>query len=257
MESAELARRAGHRWLEILRMNGAAEGSLFLGEWSDTRAAIAELGQRELSVDLRANLACNEAMLATLTGNPEEASACLEPYADGLAASESVTVRATYLMDRALMNLATGDIEAARRDSAEAVSIDPLGINSPHALAIQARAALWLHEAEGARSVLCAMKGFRGRWMAAERLTVEAGLAAIEDREKEAAGAYREAVEAWRVLDCRLDLALCELDLVLLLGPDHPDATVAKEARDIFSQIGAKPFLERLNLAVGTEPRAS
>jgi hypothetical protein len=41
------------------------------------------------------------------------------------------------------------------------------------------------------------------------------------------------------------------LDLVLLLGPAHPDATAAKEARDIFTQLGAKPFLERLNRAAG------
>jgi hypothetical protein len=59
------------------------------------------------------------------------------------------------------------------------------------------------------------------------------------------------------MLDCTLDLALCELDLVLLLGPDHPDVIVAKEAGDIFTQLGAKPFLERLNLAVGIGPQAS
>ena len=70
---------------------------------------------------------------------------------------------------------------------------------------------------------------------------------------EEAAEAYRGAIEAWRALKCTLDLALCELDLVLLFGPDHPDATGAKEARDIFTQLGAKPFLERLNRAAGAE----
>ena len=99
------------------------------------------------------------------------------------------------------------------------------------------------------------MKAFRGRWMAAARLTAEAGLAALEGRVEEAAEAYRGAIEAWRALDCTLDLALCELDLVLLLGPDHPDATAAKEARDIFTQLGAKPFLERLNRPWGSDRR--
>jgi tetratricopeptide (TPR) repeat protein len=252
-EAAELCRRAGHRGLELANLINGAEVSLFLGEWSDTRAALTELRQRDLSVAQRAYLAGNEAMLAALMGNPEEASACLDPYSDRLAASESVTVRATYLMDRALMNLATGDIEAARRESAEAVSADPLGINSPRSLAIQARACLWLGDVEGARAALTVMQAFRGRRVAAARLTVEAGLAALEERATKAAGAYRGAIEAWRTLACTLDLALCELDLVLLLGPDHPDATVAKEARDIFTQLGAKPFLERLNRAAGTE----
>jgi len=97
------------------------------------------------------------------------------------------------------------------------------------------------------------MRPFRGRWMTAERLTMEAGLAALEGRVQEAAETYRRAVEAWRALDCTLDLALCELDRVLLLGPDHPDATMAKEARDIFTELGAKPFLERLNHAARLE----
>jgi hypothetical protein len=35
------------------------------------------------------------------------------------------------------------------------------------------------------------------------------------------------------------------------LGPDHADATVAKEARDIFTQLGAQPFLNQLNTYVG------
>ena len=48
----------------------------------------------------------------------------------------------TYLLDRSLVSLATGDLETARLESAEAVSIDPIGINARDALAIQARACL-------------------------------------------------------------------------------------------------------------------
>ena len=101
------------------------------------------------------------------------------------------------------------------------------------------------------------MKAFRGRRVAAARLTAEAGLAALEGRGEEAAETYRSAIEAWRALECTLGLALCELDLVLLLGPDYPHATAAKEARDIFTRLGAKPFLDRLNRAAGTEQSAS
>ena len=59
-EAAELARRAGHRGLEVVNLTNGAEDSLFLGEWSDTRAVIAELGQRELSLEQKANLSCTE-----------------------------------------------------------------------------------------------------------------------------------------------------------------------------------------------------
>jgi hypothetical protein len=157
------------------------------------------------------------------------------------------------MRSRSIVALAEGDIERAHHDAAEAVATDPLGINSSYALAIQARTSLWLHDASGAHDALAAMRGFRGRWMAAERLTVEAGLAALDGRSEIAASGYRNCIEAWRGLDCTLDLALCELDLVLLLGPDHPDATAAKEARDIFIQMGATPFLQRLNSATGDE----
>jgi class 3 adenylate cyclase/tetratricopeptide (TPR) repeat protein len=252
-ESAELARRAGHRGVEIMNLLNGAEFSFFLGEWSDTRAAITELRQRDLPFDLTAMLSCTEAMLAALTKDPAKASACLERHADRMAATEDVPVRATYLRARALVSLAAGELEAARREAAEAVSVDPMGINSPRSLAIQARACLWLGDAESARSVLSTMTGFRGRWMAAGRLTAEAGLAALEGRAEEAAEAYRGAIEAWRALECTLDLALCELDLVLLLGPDHPDATAARESRGILTHLGAKPFLERLNRAAGAE----
>jgi class 3 adenylate cyclase/tetratricopeptide (TPR) repeat protein len=248
-QSAELARRAGHRWLEISRMNGAAEGSLFLGEWGDTRTAITELEQRVLPLEQRAFLDCIEATLAALTGDREGASSCLERGASRLSGTELVTGRATYLLDRALVSLAAGDLEAARRESAEAVSADPLGINAPHALAVQARAALWLGDAEGLRAAMAGMKAFRGRWVSAEWLSAEAGLAALEGRVETAADSYREAIEAWRTLNCTLDLALCELDLVVVLGPNHPGATVAREALDVFARIGARPFLERLNRA--------
>ena len=86
--------------------------------------------------------------------------------------------------------------------------------------------------------------------MAAERLTAQAGLAALQGRGEQAAEAYLQALEAWRALECPLDLALCELDLVLL-GQDRPDTTAESEARDIFTRLARRPFLEHLNRAAG------
>ena len=256
IESAELARRAGDRRLERWKLADTAEMALFLGEWSRARVAITELRQRVFPSDQEGQLDCEEAMLAAFTGDVAEASARLEEARERMAASEFLAARTTYLSARSHVSLAAGDLEAARREAAEGVALEPLGINSPHSLAIQARACLWLRDVEGAREALSAMGGFRGRWMAAQRLTTEAGLAALEERVEESAETYRKAIEAWRALDSTLDLALCELDLVVLLGPDHPDATVAKESRDIFSELGARPFLERLNRAAGLEQGA-
>lgn len=123
---------------------------------------------------------------------------------------------------------------------------NPSGINSAAALAIQQRAALWLGDAGRAGEALAGMQGFRGRWMAAVRLTAEAGLAAMEGRRDEAATAYSRALDAWRAIDSPLDLALCALDRAILRGPD-PVAGGEDEAREIFTRIGATPFLARLD----------
>ena len=250
IEGAELAARAGQRRVEVLNLLNAAETSIFLGRWSEhtrcahrvgtTRAAAGPAGFSRL---------CRAAMLAAVTGDAAAALERLDHLADGIGVTEFLSARTTYLEARAVVDLAAGDLERSNREAAEAVSADPLGINAPTALAVQARSSLWLGDVAGANAALTAMTRFRGRWMAAERLTVEAGLAALEGRLEASAEAYRQAIDAWRSLDCILDLALCELDLVLLLGQDHPDATVAKEARDVFTQLGVKPFLQRLNLA--------
>jgi tetratricopeptide (TPR) repeat protein len=155
----------------------------------------------------------------------------------------------TRLTTSAFTALAGGELDVAIRDCRRAVEIDPMGINSAAALAIYGHAALWQRDLVSSREALASMERIRGRAMAAQRRTAEAGIAALEGRTDEAAEIYRDAIERWRTLESALDLALCELDLVLLLGADHPDATVAKEARDILTQIGAQPFLQRLNEA--------
>jgi len=68
-------------------------------------------------------------------------------------------------------------------------------------------------------------------------------------RSEDAVELYAVAIDACRALNCSLDVAITELELVHLLGPDHPAAVAGKEARDIFTQLGATPFLARLDAA--------
>jgi hypothetical protein len=253
MESTDLARRAGLRGPEMTNLLNIAEISVLFGEPLAARDAISELRQRDLPPDHLMFLDCVEAMLKGLHGGIDEAWELLEPVAEQMSTNELITARTTYLRARSFVSLAAGDLPSAQREAAAAVAVDPLGINSPHALALQARAALWQRDANAAREALTAMKGFRGRWMGAVRLTTEAGLAALEDHAEPAVDSYQGAIEAWRSLDVTLDLALCELDLALLLGPDSPASSAAKEARDIFTQLGAAPYLERLNRVASRE----
>jgi class 3 adenylate cyclase/tetratricopeptide (TPR) repeat protein len=248
LESAELARRAGARNLETVNLLNAAEGAIGLGQWDEARAALSALGQRDLVGPRHAQRVLCEAMLAGLSGDIALAFQRLESTAS-TAESEDATARANYHLMRATVHLAAGELETAYGHAAACLDAEPSGINSPVALAIQMRTALWLGDATRAREVLVGMGGFRGRWMAAVRLTGEAGLDALEARKDEAATAYTRALAAWRALDSPLDLAWCALDRAVLRGSSVAPGSEDDEAREIFARIGATPFLARLDRA--------
>ena len=245
-EGAEIARRAGERGIELTNLLNIAETTLYLGLWDATREAIAELRQRELGPWHLEWLSWLEAILAAMSGDPETSARLLAVDASVRSQLGSQTTRLTSLAFTALAN---GDVVAAYERAREAVELDPMGINSSAAMGIAGRAALWLGDLDGLRDILAATQRVRGRAVSALRRTTEAGVAALEGRPDEAAELYRDAFERWRSLQSTLDLALSELDLVLTLGADDTDATVAKEARDIFVQLGASTMLERLDAA--------
>jgi hypothetical protein len=251
-EAVEIARRGGARGIEITNLLNIAETSLYLGLWLETRVALEELKQRDLVAWHRQWLFGLEAVLAAMSGDVEHAQELLalglqEIEVSGGDGNTQLASETTRLTSMAFTSLATNDLPSAYRHASRAIELDPMGINSNAALGIAARAALWLGQTEDLREMLGAMQRLRGRASAAQRRTLEAGLAALEGRLDEAAENYLDAFEQWRTVDSVLDLALSELDLVLVLGADHPAATVAKEARDIFVQIGAVTMLERLN----------
>jgi class 3 adenylate cyclase/tetratricopeptide (TPR) repeat protein len=243
-EAVELARRAGTRGIEITNMLNITETSLYLGLWDESRAMADELHQRELAQWNSEWLAGLEAVLAAMEGDSKRADELLALGSE--TGDDTLASQTTRLTTLAFVALANGDLATALRQANRAVQLDPMGINSATALGIAARAALWLGNLEGLRSVLAAMQRIRGRAMAAQRRTAEAGIAALEGRIDEAAELYLDAIERWRLVESVLDTALCELDLVLVLGKDHAEATVAKEARDIFVQIGAQVLVQRL-----------
>ena len=248
LEAAELARRAGARGLETVSLLNAAEGAVGLGQWDDARAALDALRQRELSTPRRIQLELCESLLAAFSGDASLAVSLLDATAD-TAQNENVVARSNYHLMRANVHLAADELETAYRHATASLEAEPSGINSPAALAIQMRAALWLGDATRSRETLSGMQGFRGGWMAAVRLTGAAGLAAVEGRHEDAAVAYGRAFEAWRALDSPLDLALCALDRAVLRGSRPAAGGEDEEAREIFTRIGATPFLARLDRA--------
>jgi class 3 adenylate cyclase/tetratricopeptide (TPR) repeat protein len=249
-EAVEIARRAGQRGTEVTNLLNIAESSVYLGLWDATREAIGELRQRELVPWHTEWLNGLEAILAAMGGDAERSASLLET--GDAPRDQQLGSRTTRLTTVALTALATGNLHEAYESAHEAIELDPMGINSAQAMGIAARAALWAGNLDGLKETLAAMQRIRGRTVVAHRITSEAGIAALEGRVDESAELYRDAFERWRSIQSTLDLALAELDLVLTLGADDTDATVAKEARDIFVQLGATAMIDRLDLATGS-----
>ncbi len=105
--------------------------------------------------------------------------------------------------------------------------------------------------AAGEDLAVAAASGRRGRTVVAERSAIEAGLAALEGRPRDAMALYREALRESRDLGAVWDEALCTIDMAMLLDPSDPEVMAAAESgRAILLSLGATPFLERLETAL-------
>ena len=245
LEAAELGRRAGDRVVETTNLLNAAETAVFLGERSSAEEALAQTKDL-VGPEVRPWADSIDAALRALRGDTDEAVRLLDELAPTFNATGFLQSRTTFLRFRSFVHLAAGNLEEARRSAAAAVSQDPAGINSALALAIQARATLWLRDVDGVEEALRGMETFRGRWSGAARETTRAGLAALRGNIEQATEGYRRAADEWRAMDVPLDLALCKLDTATLLGRDAAGEEPAREAREILERIGATAFLERL-----------
>ena len=132
---------------------------------------------------------------------------------------------------------------------------------APQDLYQAARPALWVGDLESVRGDLVALDatGVHGRVVEARRVTLRAGIAALEGRRPEAVTLYREALRAWRDMRLQWEEALAALDMAIVLGPTEPGVVAAAAAaREIMERLGAQPFLERLDACMaGATPVAS
>ena len=248
LDSAEAARKAGNRPLEALALANAAEAAVDLGRWSEADAALAALGEMDLSGFLAEGVALSAAILVAYRGDFASADARLEETASAETA-DFLASRTWYLRTRSLVSLLRGDLELAYEHGMDAVHADPAGMNTPNAVWDAARAALWLRDAAKVRETLEATAPLRGRWAAAVKTTLRAGLAALEGRSQEASSGYREALDAWSSMDVPIDYAFTAIDAITLLPGDPVAIEAADRARAMLTELGAKPLLERLTMA--------
>jgi class 3 adenylate cyclase/tetratricopeptide (TPR) repeat protein len=243
MEGAELCRRAGYFIGERTNLLNAAETGIYIGDWVKSRAAIDDIP----SSDAGRNYAWRQDLDWLLRSMQGDLGAA-EQLRASTSGDDSVDIgdATTSLTARALSALAHGDVSEAYRLGNRAVELDPAGINASEAYAVTLRAARWLGDIEEQRRLLELAVPLQGRMINATRNATNAAIYATEGRVEEALDLWRVANAEWRDLNVLLQLALTEMDMVRLLGPDHSESTVAKEAADIWRQLGATPFLEQL-----------
>jgi tetratricopeptide (TPR) repeat protein len=252
LDSADAARKAGNRPLEALALANAAEAAVDLGDWVAADSALSALAEMELTGFIADGVALSVAILAAHRGDFATAEEKLEGTA--LLDADFLASRTWYLRTRSIVALLRGDLEGAFDRGMEAVHADPAGMNTPSSVWDASQAAMWMHDAARVRETLEATAPLRGRWAAAIKSTMRAALAATEGRTEEAAARFREALDAWSSMDLPIDYAFAAIDMVTLLPGDPFAIEAGVRARQILTELGAKPLLERLTMAEQPAP---
>ena len=247
LRALEVARRAGMRSVETLALLNGVEVAIYLGAWDVADAILAELEDRDLPGGWSWFRDVCTGLLRALRGDPVGGFSILDELGKTAGASEYIHQRATYLKARAFVSLVAGKLASTIESAEAAVDTDPSGINAPPALAIWARAALWLRDTGQVDAALSGMRRFRGRWMAAVRVATEAGVAALGGQNDKAIADFGRARRMFAGLDAPLDLALLELDIAFLLDATPAAFEAANEAQRMLTELGSSALVERLD----------
>jgi class 3 adenylate cyclase/tetratricopeptide (TPR) repeat protein len=243
-----LARRLGRRSDAVGLLGWAAWNALRTGDWAWAVAELDAMSLDELEAGDRVSLGHTAFLFRALRGIP------VDDRITGLAGVGADDRIEPIEMSRTFAFFAAGrlsEARAARRRAAES-------FGEPGALSnYGARAALWSRDLAGAVDDLATFdgSGLHGTVVEADRLTVRAGIAGLDDRAADALALYREALRAWRALGLAWDEALCGIDMATLLDPSDPEVRAAAEAaREILVRLEAVPFIARLDKALARSP---
>ncbi len=248
-EGLEFAGRRGSLVFGFMMVGNAASCAIRVGEWAWARALLDEWLANEITGGIYLELYVDRAVLTALAGG--DASGDLDA-AEGLLATMRDPQYTSYChWGRAWAALVAGRLREARDQAVTAA--DVTGYFVPIALPLAARAALWAGDAAAAAVIVSRLDACtdRGQAIELDRVTLRAGLAALEGRRSEAIAGYREALRGWHALGLAFDEATAALDMTILLAPterEMAEAPAAVEAaRETLVRLGARPFLARLD----------
>jgi len=231
-------------------VNNVGYTAFLAGDWDGALAELEGVLAEDLDRGDRISILSNALIVHACRG---------ESVADGIAELERLGAEITDARWRIPVldlegnaGLAVGRLEDARGAWRELARLEPS--QTPEFMYRAARPALWNLDRVAAQADLKALDdtGVHGRVVEIRRLTIRAGLAALDGQVAEALAEYREALRGWRELRVPWDEALTSVDMATLIDPARPEVQAAGEsAREILSLLRASPFLARLTAALG------
>ena len=246
-EGLEVMARRGERGFTLV--DNAVAGSVRLGNWDWALALLEAVAPDETDPVARGSALAGILEIRAFRGVPTDD--LVAELSTTLRGADAASREAFLTLTQAWTGLVEGKLPAVRERARRFAESWPQGGAEGWRLA--ARAAIWAGDVEGARADLEALEGMqrRGRAVALERLTFKAGIEALEGRAGEALTMYRDALRGWEELGLPWDQALCTIDMVTVLDPGRPEVTAAAAtARQILEELGAQPFLDRLDKAL-------
>jgi class 3 adenylate cyclase/tetratricopeptide (TPR) repeat protein len=245
-----LAQRLGLRTMAVVLAGNAASTATRTGDWDRALADLNSFGDG-LDRPYRILLLSVRSWFAASRGeNAEELVAAAEAL---VQEDDDAGTVAQAGEARAWLLFTAGEFAAAHDKWREMIELTTAG--AAETLVHSLRAAMWSRDVAVVRTDLELLdaSGSFGRAIDAARAGARAGIAALEQRTDEALGLYREVLRTWRDLGLPWDEAMTSLDMVLLLPPGSPTVVeAAATARRIFGELGATPFLERLDAVLGS-----
>jgi class 3 adenylate cyclase/tetratricopeptide (TPR) repeat protein len=251
----ELAYRFGLRanlWYLISQRVNAA---LMTGEWDPTIADVREA--LAIGVGRRQAASMEASLLRLLAWRGEAKGEDVERVGRVLQEMDDHQIARAWEQLLAAVALADGRLGDAY---AHELAGHATGIDSTEEVDLSfrdttLRCALWQRDPALAQAELDLLALGRSPLVTALAREAEAAIAAMDGRTAEAVAAFRDAARRQEDLGNHFGRALCHLTMVTLLGPGVPEVMDAAEnARTLFTELGAAPFLRLLEHALKPGP---
>jgi class 3 adenylate cyclase len=237
-----LARRVGHRGFVMNALFNSVQTGIQLGEWPWAALALEDLRPQELDGADRGLGSALVAIFQAVRGEPRQELVQFVREMDSSETAIRLVVASTEAYD------ATADERYA--DALERFAAENWGTTALDNLSWGIHLGAWTRNPETLTAARNAFRDAGRHGPSADALTLnaDAGLAAMAGSRPEALALYGRALEAWQAIELRFQEALVGIDMASLLDPSLPEVQAAvANSRAILTELGARPFLERLD----------